>query len=104
LTSQVPPAPRNLPEVENLIMEQSSSRPPRFDPQQESAPSGRGSDSEADAKDESSQRMIADRLMAALASGNLEHLAHARQAFLKQDGAEVKQFPADLGAQLERRS
>ena len=89
----------------------SSSRPARFDPNQTSALSGRGDSETNGANDTSSQRMVADRLTAALASGNLELLAHARKAFLQQDGAEVqrspaevKQFPADLGAQLERRS
>ena len=86
-------------------MEPSSSQPPKFDPDMNSAPSGRNGDSGAnDAQDPSSQRMIADRLTAALASGNLEYLANARQAFLNEDYADPEQSPADLEAQLERRS
>ncbi len=36
-----------------------------------------------DEKD-AARRMVANRLLAALASGNLEHLEHAREAFLHQ--------------------
>src|SRR5258708_12728113 len=36
-----------------------------------------------DGKD-AARRMVANRLLAALASGNLEHLEHAREAFLHQ--------------------
>ncbi len=48
--------------------------------------------------------MVADQLMAALASGSLEHLADARQAFLNQGDPGSGENPADLAAQLERRS
>jgi len=78
----------------------------------------------SDAQEQPAQRMVADRLMAALASGNLDHLAQARRAFLKQPPAHRKQeirpsssatprdeimpppkhAPADLAAPLERRS
>ena len=86
-------------------MEPSSSQPPKFDLDKNSAPGGRNGDSGTnDANDASSQRMVADRLMAALASGNLDHLAHARQAFLNEGHADAGQSPADLAAQLERRS
>src|SRR5712692_11790316 len=40
-----------------------------------------------DGKD-AARRMIADRLLAALATGNLEHLERAREAFLNQGRAE----------------
>jgi hypothetical protein len=86
------PAPRILPEVEILIMDQSSSQPLN------------GNSAATDAKDASSQRLVADQLLAALASGNLENLAHARQAFVKDDVTEVKQFPNDVEVQLERGS
>src|SRR5947207_3217372 len=43
-----------------------------------------------DSDDPANQRMVADRLLAALASGNLEHLAQARQAFIKQSPIERK--------------
>src|ERR1044071_8293123 len=36
------------------------------------------------------QQLVADQLMAALASGNLDHLAQAREAFLKKSPAEPK--------------
>src|SRR5713226_4699538 len=42
---------------------------------------------EQDGKD-AARRMVANRLLAALASGNLEHLEHAREAFLNQGRAE----------------
>src|ERR1043166_5048052 len=41
-------------------------------------------DAYRDHKDSGNQRMVADRLLAALASGNLDHLAQAREAFLKE--------------------
>jgi hypothetical protein len=104
-------------EVENLMMKHSSSEPPKFDADQ-IGKSPRGSNGAADSNDAneaSSQRMVADRLLAALSGGNLEHLAKARQAFLKQDSADsrqddvatkqrpanVREFPADLAAQVE---
>src|ERR1051325_4908374 len=64
-------------------------------------------------------QMVADQLMAALASGNLDHLAQAREAFLKRSPAapeeparsKVSSEPAptinrtvDLEASLERRT
>ena len=80
----------------------------------------------SDAQEQPTQRMVADRLMAALANGNLDHLAQARRAFLKQpaahrhleprpsssvtasQGDEIigppNHPPADLAASLERRS
>src|SRR5689334_334092 len=65
-------------------MEHSSSGSTNTDPKQLNA-SGNAIDvPAADADDVSNQRMVADRLLAALASGNLEHLAQARQAFLKE--------------------
>ena len=44
-------------------------------------------ESDANALDgkDAARRMVANRLLAALASGNLEHLEHAREAFLHQD-------------------
>src|SRR5256714_6409604 len=80
-----------------------------------------------DANDPANQRMVADRLLAALASGNLEHLAQARQAFIKSPGDQKKESQrkplqptapvaasvphrpsaeetADLAAALERRT
>src|SRR5882762_10432472 len=43
-------------------------------------------ESDANAPDgkDAQRRMVANRLLAALASGNLEHLEHAREAFLHQ--------------------
>src|SRR6266576_1443660 len=41
----------------------------------------------------SDQREVADRLLAALASGNLEHLTQAREAFLAHSPAPQKQAP-----------
>ncbi|MGZ8846203.1 MAG: hypothetical protein ACXW3C_07040, partial [Pyrinomonadaceae bacterium] len=65
-------------------MEQSTS-PPKLDPEHPgNSSSGRNGDLSIESKDSANQRMIADRLMAALASGNLDHLAQAREAFLKQ--------------------
>src|SRR5258708_26263715 len=86
-------------------MEQSSSQPPKFYLDKNDTPRGRNGDSGPDAvKDPSSQRMVADQLMAALASGNLEHLADARQAFLNEGHAGSPQSAANLEAQPERRS
>src|SRR3979490_259510 len=86
-------------------MEKSSSQPPNFHPDKSHTPRRRNGDSGfGDAKDPSSRRMVADQLMAALASGNLEHLADARQAFLNQGDSGSGQNPADLAGQLERRS
>src|SRR5215813_3032526 len=67
-------------------MEQSSLQPPNSDPDQKSKiSSGKNGDPETiDPKDSGNPRVIADRLLAALASGNLDHLAQAREAFLKQ--------------------
>ena len=72
-------------------MEQSSSQPPNFDPDKSTAPRRRnGNAGPNDAHGPSSQRMVADELMAALASGNLDHLAQARQAFLNEgDPAQI---------------
>src|SRR4051812_21629679 len=91
-----------------------SNKADAFDETDESAESGH-------------QRLITDRLLAALASGNLDNLAQARKAFLKQDSADaerdrVRDFhpapgepgkkmphsaseaPFDLEGKLERRS
>jgi hypothetical protein len=68
LTHQIPPATRN-------------------------AISGKNGDS-AESKDPANQRLIADRLLAALANGNLDHLAQARKAFLKEAPAPKKKEPA----------
>src|SRR5882672_5206233 len=66
-------------------MEPSSSQPPNFHSDNNQAPRGRNGHSDSgDLKDSASSRMVADQLMAALATGNLEHLADARQAFLNQ--------------------
>src|ERR1051325_9416238 len=104
-------------------MEQSSSGSPNSEGKRSKSPA-------TDSKEPANQRMIADRLLAALASGNLDNLAQARQAFLKQapvpahteaapshqSPAQVeespvdftkyaaKRAPLDLEAQLERRS
>src|SRR5262245_56491880 len=76
-------------------MEHSSSQPPKSDPEQSNnLSSRRNGDAPSDAKESANQRMIADRLMAALASGNLDHLAQARQAFLKEAPAAKRQEPA----------
>ena len=86
-------------------MEPSSSQPPKFDPEKNNLPSGQnGSSGKNGANDPSGRRMVADHLMAALASGNLENLAHARQAFLNEGHAAPSQPRADLEAQLERRT
>src|SRR3954465_10207645 len=73
----------------------------------------------AEHDDTSDQRQAADRLLAALASGNLDHLAQAREAFLGHPPAEGKKeprprcsdppaesfsVPADLSASLEHRA
>src|SRR5438105_13245218 len=94
------------------------------------APSGRNGDARGiDPNDSANQRMIADRLLAALASGNLENLAQARRAFIKEtpvqtskditlkkpklvknaaptkpDNVIAFEPPSDLEAQLERRT
>src|SRR2546428_478433 len=49
-------------------------------------------------------RLIADSLLSALSSGNLEQLEHAREAFVKESphSDRDRQMP-DLAAQLERR-
>src|ERR1700687_2962275 len=46
-----------------------------------------------DGKD-AARRMVANRLLAALASGNLQHLEHAREAFLNQ-GQEENPVPSN---------
>src|SRR2546430_12405395 len=72
-------------------MEQSSSGSTKENKQINDAGRGRNGDpGRIDSNDPANQRMVADRLLAALASGNLEHLAQARQAFIKQSPAEKK--------------
>jgi len=85
-------------------MEQSSSKPPNFDadpignlPRSVSPNGSTGADD-----NDLNERLIADRLLAALSGGNLVHLEDARKAFVKQEPTE--QELADLAAQLERRS
>ena len=73
-------------------MEQSSSGPQNSDPKTSSPSSDRNGDDRA-AKDSGNQRMVADRLLAALASGNLDHLAQAREAFLKESTSSRKSPP-----------
>src|SRR6266571_940663 len=111
-------------------MEQSSSGSTNSDDRPiKDSPSGRNGDARAiDPNDSANQRMIADRLLAALASGNLDNLAQARKAFIKEPPVETPKQrppkkptlvktaspkptnvvafepPADLEAQLERRS
>ncbi len=111
-------------------MEQSSSGSTNSDDRPiKDSPSGRNGDARAiDPNDSANQRMIADRLLAALASGNLDNLAQARKAFIKEAPVETPKQrppkkptlvktaspkptnvvafepPADLEAQLERRS
>jgi len=93
----------------------------------DSTPGRNGDAGRIDSNDPANQRMVADRLLAALASGNLEHLAQARQAFIKSPGDQKKESQreplqstapvatsvprrspaedtADLAAALERRS
>src|SRR5262245_47853352 len=48
--------------------------------------------------DSANQHMIADRLLAALASGNLDNLAQARQAFLKE-GLQAAETAPDQGSE-----
>src|SRR4029453_13512975 len=74
-------------------MEQSSLQPPDSDPDQKHNLPGKNGNA-VDSKDPNNQRMIADRLLAALASGNLDHLAQAREAFLKEAPAAKKKEPA----------
>src|SRR6266853_4254721 len=86
-------------------MEQSSSQPPKFDPDKNGVPRGRnGNSGTNDVQDPSSQQMVADQLMAALASGNLDHLADARQAFLNEGRTNAEPTGADLETRLDRRS
>jgi len=73
-------------------MEQSSSYPPNSARDQKRN-LGKNGDS-AESKDPANQRLIADRLLAALANGNLDHLAQARKAFLKEAPAPKKKEPA----------
>src|SRR6478736_4817810 len=70
----------------------------------------------ADMDKSADPQVMADQLLAALASGNLDHLAQAREAFLKQSSdspkaaaepkvsshASAPQRSADLEASLER--
>src|SRR5712691_662661 len=95
-----PRLPRHLPELENPNME--SSQSPKSNADRNPAPSGRNAGSSSDAKEPSSQRLVARQLMAALANGNLDDLAQARQAFLGE--RETAETPSDLEARLERRS
>jgi len=86
-------------------MEQSSSQPPEFNPDKNGAPRGRnGHSGTNDVKNSSSQQMVADQLMAALASGNLDHLADARQAFLNEGHTNAEPSRADVEGRLELRS
>ncbi|HEX3227847.1 MAG TPA: hypothetical protein VHQ95_02715, partial [Pyrinomonadaceae bacterium] len=73
-------------------MEHSSSYPPNSDPDRKRNLPGKNGNAES--KDPANQRMIADRLLAALANGNLDHLAQAREAFLKEAPAPTKKDPA----------
>ena len=99
-----PPARRRSPELENLIMEHSSSKPKNFDadpignlPRGVSPNGAKGADD-----NDLNEQIIADRLLAALSGGNLVHLEEARKSFVKREPTE--QELADLAAQLERRS
>src|SRR6266404_8426340 len=114
-----------------MDMEQSSSGSTNSEDKPiKDSPSGRNGDARGiDPNDSANQRMIADRLLAALASGNLENLAQARRAFIKEapvqtskqttpkkpklvkkaaptkpDNVIAFETPADLEAQLERRT
>ena len=81
-------------------MEQSSSGSTKENKQINDAASGRNGDAgRIDSNDPANQRMVADRLLAALASGNLEHLAQARQAFIKQSPVEKKKDSARASSQ-----
>ena len=81
-------------------MEQSSSGSTKENKQINDAASGRNGDAgRIDSNDPANQRMVADRLLAALASGNLEHLAQARQAFIKQSPVEKKKDSARAASQ-----
>src|SRR5262245_45407123 len=84
-------------------MEQSS-LPPNSDPDQKSKlSSGRNGDARVnDSRETGNQRMIADRLLAALSSGNLDHLARAREAFLQQSPtAQNNEAPAEKPRQAK---
>src|SRR5215510_15273754 len=63
-------------------MEQSSLQSSNSPPNQKNRRDTNGDDVEA--KELADQRTIADRLLAALAGGNLDHLARAREAYLQQ--------------------
>ncbi|HEU5237489.1 MAG TPA: hypothetical protein VFU37_10130, partial [Pyrinomonadaceae bacterium] len=57
---------------------------------------------DVDAKELADQRIIADRLVAALAGGNLDHLARAREAYLNQPSVtENDRVPDSLGPGCE---
>src|SRR5213075_1291184 len=55
--------------------------------------SGNAQDRNAAQDKPADQRLVADRLLAALASGNLEHLAEAREEFLKSSSRAPKESP-----------
>src|SRR5215831_6104161 len=73
-----------------INMEQSSSGSTNSDPKKINNSDSDREARSADAYEAPYQRMVADRLLAALASGNLEHLAQARRAFIKQPAANRK--------------
>src|SRR5437762_5113910 len=54
---------------------------------------GNAQDRNAAQDEPADQRLVADRLLAALASGNLEHLAEAREEFLKSSSRPPKEAP-----------
>src|SRR5215468_9609211 len=58
---------------------------------------------DVDAKELAEQRNIADRLVAALAGGNLDHLARGREAYLNQPLSVTNKdrVPASLGPGCE---
>src|SRR6478735_7354610 len=86
-------------------MDQSPSQPSSFEPDKNGTRSGRnGHGVSNDTKDASDHRMVADQLMAALSSGDLQHLAEARKAFLNEPSTGSQREPADLETQLERRA
>src|ERR1051325_3024790 len=65
-------------------MEQPTSGSTNQEDKQTGKSANRRNDVLASDQDSSNQRMVADRLLAALANGNLDNLAQAREAFLKQ--------------------
>jgi hypothetical protein len=74
-------------------MEQSSSGSTNSDPNKINNSAAEGDVRSSEAHEPPNQRMVADRLLAALTSGNLEHLSQARRAFLKQPPADRKREP-----------